>query len=168
MGESIEQFIARRRLELENEAGSLRGQLAAIADEHQKLDLAATAVGASVFVSVAEKTFAPQNMKRVRNAKIGGIGKIQTMKNCILAILANHPQGLSALEIMPILNRELGSDYERSSISPQLSRLKGDGLIDLKAGIWTLSETVSAHIPSRESGMETPGDDTPGPINESN
>ena len=100
-------------------------------------------------------------MQRARNAKVGGIGKMQTMKNCILAILANHPRGLSALEIMPILNRELGSNYERSSISPQLSRLKGDMLIDLKAGIWTLAnsgdrEIEAPHFKLEEVGVRPP------------
>ena len=70
-----------------------------------------------------------------------------TIKQGVLQVLRRAaPQGLSANEIRSRLQTELGMDYERTSLSPQLSRLGAAGQIRLEQGRWFLA--------AKENGSE--------------
>jgi hypothetical protein len=63
-----------------------------------------------------------------------------TIKQAVLEVLKDRPEGMTALEILAEINRRffVGS-IMRTSLSPQLSRLKDrDEKIDLKGNRWFL------------------------------
>lgn len=59
----------------------------------------------------------------------------------MLEILGDHANGMPALDILAALNRRLGTDYPRTSLSPQLSRLKSEGKVTLDGSLWSLVKT---------------------------
>jgi hypothetical protein len=63
-----------------------------------------------------------------------------TIKQAVIEVLKDHSEGMTALEILAEINtRYFGGSIIRSSLSPQLSRLKNDdGKIDLKGNKWFL------------------------------
>lgn len=76
-----------------------------------------------------------------------------TIKQGVLIVLQRvAPKGLSALSILERLRVELNMDYPRSSLSPQLSRLKGEGKLSLQGRMWYLKRSdgsgASASEPS--------------------
>jgi hypothetical protein len=63
-----------------------------------------------------------------------------TIKQAVLEVLKDHPEGMTALEILAQINtRYFGGDIPRTSLSPQLSRLKdNDQKIELTGNKWFL------------------------------
>lgn len=63
-----------------------------------------------------------------------------TIMQAVIEVLKDHPEGMTALEILAGINtRYFGGRIARTSLSPQLSRLKDrDGKIDLKGNKWFL------------------------------
>lgn len=61
-----------------------------------------------------------------------------TIKQGVLRVLESAPNGLSALGILERLRVDLEMNYERTSLSPQLSRLKAEGKIKLDGNVWSL------------------------------
>ena len=63
-----------------------------------------------------------------------------TIKQAVIEVLKDHLEGMTALEILAEINtRYFGGRIIRSSLSPQLSRLKDDdGKIDLRGNKWFL------------------------------
>lgn len=60
------------------------------------------------------------------------------IKGAVMSVLvATHPLGLTAQEILKALNDKRGIDLPRTSLSPQLSRLKRDNEVDVAEGVWT-------------------------------
>lgn len=64
-------------------------------------------------------------------------GEGETIKEKIKKILINHTNGLNCADILIRLNENSPKIYARTSLSPQLSRLRQDGIINLNRGIWT-------------------------------
>lgn len=67
-----------------------------------------------------------------------------TMKQASLEILRECPGGLATVDILQILNDRLKTEYPRSSLSPQLSRLRAEGKIYRQNGMWMLSGRIGA------------------------
>jgi hypothetical protein len=61
-----------------------------------------------------------------------------TIKQGILAVLADHPEGLLALDLLAHLNNRYPWKLARPSLSPQLTRLKREGRVIYDRGIWRL------------------------------
>jgi hypothetical protein len=61
-----------------------------------------------------------------------------SFQEMIRRILQNKPNGATAKEILDLIKQEFNLEVMRSSISPQLSRLKEKGEIELKSGVWKL------------------------------
>lgn len=136
--ESLEDFINRRVLAVDEEARVLRDALAVLEEERRKLMAAAEA--AANFAAkkadagpVVHIDGAPYEFKRSRP-----VAAEKTIKQAVLEILGDVRRGMTALEILPAVNAKLGVDYPRTSLSPQLSRLKNDGLIERKGIVWSL------------------------------
>lgn len=70
-----------------------------------------------------------------RSSKPRGKIKPKTIKADIMALLDNHHNGLTALEILSEL-RKNRSNLLRESLSPQLSRLKQSGWLVYNDGKW--------------------------------
>lgn len=72
---------------------------------------------------------------------IAGETPRMTIKEGVMQVLRQvAPRGLSALSILERLRVDLDMDYPRTSLSPQLSRLKQEGKIRLEGGVWFLNE----------------------------
>jgi hypothetical protein len=61
-----------------------------------------------------------------------------TIKEAVLAVLADHPEGLIALDLLARINARYGWTLVRPSLSPQLTRLKRDHKVVYLDGIWRL------------------------------
>ena len=74
------------------------------------------------------------------------------IKRLVLDVLESHPIGLKANSILAKINSKSSKPYLRTSLSPQLSRLKEDGYIMLEGKIWRLKkiEPLDA-TPGKES-----------------
>lgn len=77
-----------------------------------------------------------------------------TIKGAVLAVLADAPQGLIALDILRRINQRFGLGLVRTSLSPQLTRLKKAGAIDLHGSIWTTGPKFKK-APSKPADGET-------------
>lgn len=63
-----------------------------------------------------------------------------TIKQMVIATLREHlPNGATANEMLDAFLRNWGRKEMRTSLSPQLTRLKRDGKIDLHGKVWTLA-----------------------------
>lgn len=61
-----------------------------------------------------------------------------TIKDYVVQVLSESKRGMSALDILTAINERFGKDYDRTSLSPQLSRLRQDGVVGLRGPIWYL------------------------------
>jgi DNA-binding transcriptional ArsR family regulator len=134
MGESISEFILRRRGELTGEAEPLRERLRAIDSELRELKVAEDAI------KRAPPSLLPPSPLFNSDPSYFMTGRAPrgAIKKAIVRTLAGHPDGLDAMSILSDINRRDGTDYERTSLSPQLSRLKADGIVTLNGNIWSL------------------------------
>ena len=84
-----------------------------------------------------------------------------TFKEMIVSVLSEHGRGAQATEILGLIKTKFGKEIKRSSISPQLSRLKSEGVIDLDDKVWYLpehrvvQEVLGEAQPDLMPGMET-------------
>ena len=74
----------------------------------------------------------------------------------IVQVLAGRPQGATATDILQLIEAIFGKKIIRSSISPQLSRLKSAGVLILENNMWRLVNAPDAE--SADPGEE-PADD---------
>jgi hypothetical protein len=78
-----------------------------------------------------------------------------TIKDMVRQILRGRPDGLRAKELLKEIQDRFGVSIERTSLSPQLSRLRESGEITLENGRW-----YSLQIPMGElvppQGARTP------------
>lgn len=68
------------------------------------------------------------------------LAQSMTIKKLVVTALNEHLQnGATSQQLLDVFAREWGrTDIIRTSLSPQLSRLKSEGVIDLDGKIWTL------------------------------
>jgi hypothetical protein len=131
MIETLSEFIARRRQEIAAAEEALQEQLHALLEERLRLVRAETAI--------ASASAQPPNMPRQAKERRQPRGVI---KRAILRTLEYAPDGMDAVTILVTINNRLGSDFARTSLSPQLSRLKNDGFhrnwedLETRAGRW--------------------------------
>lgn len=73
----------------------------------------------------------------------------QTVADMAVEILKEHPEGLTANQILEIIHSRWMPELMRSSLSPPLSRLKHMGMVKLEDQLWKLH-----HSSRRESLFE--------------
>lgn len=61
-----------------------------------------------------------------------------TIKDAALLVLAEFPEGLLALDLVAKINERFDLKLVRSSLSPQLTRLKSDGKLINEGSLWLL------------------------------
>jgi hypothetical protein len=83
-----------------------------------------------------------------------------TIKEMILEVLNKHPDGGVADQIIEWVKVDYDADVPRSSMSPQLSRLKSEGLVYLnaKTNVWQSHRHFSRFKPL---AMFSPVEDAP-------
>lgn len=132
MSETLTDFISNRLTELKAREKPLRQELEEVVREIEQLQRAAEGAGIKVegFASIAAKP-AMQAAEFPRRSV-----PEKTIKEAVLSVLRDFPGGLTALEILNKINAHLGVSYPRTSLSPQLSRLKSDGLLRREGNVW--------------------------------
>lgn len=130
---TFEEFTRARYAALLQERALLLTQLRAVQKELGEIEKASKASGLQLVESQAQQGQVEDKVKKSN----------MTMKEASVEILKKYPEGLPATKILPELNKMLGANYVRSSLSPQLSRLKKDGTIYDIDGIWTLTKEAT-------------------------
>lgn len=157
MSETLEQFIVRRRGELDEETSKLQSQLRVVEAEREKIDKVAimfaadgidVAVQATPTAAVAFDGWGKSQSAREKSPKRVSEA---TIKEMVLDILEKEEGDLTALYILDRINSRTGIDYPRTSLSPQLSRLKAEGKIHREGRFWSLGGGPDVE--------ETPDDD---------
>jgi hypothetical protein len=128
MGETLHEFIMRRLQELDAMETPLRAQLDEIRRERIALKKSAKAVGSNI--PGATNQYAKENIDN----------QVKTIKEIVIEVLSKKPLGLTALDILSSINELTGMEYERTSLSPQLSRLKRDGRLKKDGIVWSLKK----------------------------
>ncbi|MGB9427086.1 MAG: hypothetical protein WCB09_11830 [Methylocella sp.] len=141
MLETLSEFIARRRQEIAEAEEALRDQLHALLEERLRLARAESA---------AAETSKDQRSVRQTKERRQPRGII---KRAILKTLEDAPEGMDALTILFTINYRLGSNFARTSLSPQLSRLKEDGFVILTRKIWKLAPCGDEEISPARSEL---------------
>lgn len=126
---TFEEFTKTRYASLQKARAELYAQLRIIQQEIESIEKASRASGLRLHETEAKAASTALDVKPARS---------MTMKEAAVEILRRHPNGLMATEILLEMNKMLNAEYERSSLSPQLSRLKHDGIVFDVKGRWIL------------------------------
>ena len=151
MAESLPTFIVRRLSELASEEKDVRANLRSIQEEQDQLHRAAQGAGIVIPADIesaldnATDDIYPMTKRKVSE---------KTIKETVIEILKEAGRPLTALQILPVINDRLNADYPRSSLSPQLSRLKADGLIELNGRNWCLASSFAKTNEAEEVTLE--------------
>lgn len=127
---SIRQYVKRRREEILDQISVLNAELRDIEIVESTLEM-----------SGPLNTELPERLESSAQGNSGAESvakEPKTIKEMVLQILAVRPAGETANAILHYLNDRFGRDIERTSLSPQLSRLKGEGKITRENGVWKL------------------------------
>lgn len=147
--ETLGDFIAHRRTVLRGMRESALQRLGEIDRELAQLDAAESAIAS------------PVSRARALIERLEGIRAPRgAIKKAIVRTLQEHPDGLDAISILREMNTRDGTSYERTSLSPQLSRLKADSFVRLEGNIWRLVPQ-SALFNQPEIGDDESADDNP-------
>lgn len=129
--QNIKDFIQVRLTELEDslvplhqKQAELAKEVAAVEAEIADLRNAAKAVGI-----VTGLQFRPLGVTRKT-------ATTPTIKEAALQVLSDYPDGLLALDLLAKMNDRFGLKLIRTSLSPQLTRLKREGKITNHGSTW--------------------------------
>lgn len=120
MAITLRDFIAQRETEI-------RGQQKALKAELRELQLAKAALEG-----------------QPTGANSAPSGTTATIKDMARDVLSGQPSGLNSSGILDAIQKRFGRDIERTSLSPQLSRLKEDGELILSGEVWFTAEHFKA------------------------
>ena len=134
MAETLTDFIIRRRAEIDLEETPLQERLAALRAEKTQLAKAAIAAGLEAKPDSGQEGPRRGRPPKVRRPQEG------TIKTHVIAILKEGGSGMTAGQILEKLRIQTGSTLLRSSLSPQLSRLKQEGYLELTGTHWHLPD----------------------------
>lgn len=148
MSESLKDFIARRRSELDAAEVVLQQQIDAIVSERAQLLKAALAAGIEV-VAVAGQAREGPSQSVPRSARVPE----KSIKEAVIEILTTQGKGMTAIDMLAEINQKFGTAYPRTSLSPQLSRLKNDGKIRRKGTIWRLAKCAPDKIEASDPNL---------------
>lgn len=113
---TLRDFISTRESEIKAQIKALRAELGDLKVAKSALDPHGSALGADS---------APSATK--------------TIKEMIRDVLKSNPQGLTSTEILIKINEFSARKIERTSLSPQLSRMKEDDEVTLQNNFWFLT-----------------------------
>lgn len=131
-------YMRKRRAELQERLDELRAQIGPIEFELKQAD-AAIALMTDVKPSGAEASRnAVAHFTRQQNPQAEHL----TIKELVLKVLAEHlPNGATSQQFLEVFAQKWGrTDIRRTSLSPQLTRLKDEGKVVLMGKQWMLPE----------------------------
>lgn len=118
---SVRDFLASREAELKEKKSAIVAELAEIKALKSALDGVSPAAG------------------RKKSAE-------PTIKDMIVEVLEDSPGGSTSDEIIAMVAEKYGKSVPRSSMSPQLSRLKNDDLVARESDKWLLPKFASQAV----------------------
>ncbi|MFG1271646.1 hypothetical protein [Xanthobacter flavus] len=137
--ETLASFIVRRRREILAAREALLAQIEALDSESDLIEKAAKAAGIVEEFEAVDRippTLGMRGPDRPRQR----ILPERTIKEAVVEILREARHGMTALQILPLVNERLNVDYPRTSLSPQLSRLKAEGVLLRDGIVWSLAK----------------------------
>jgi hypothetical protein len=126
MRSTLREFLASRR-------SGIKAEIAALRRELQEIDAAERAISGT-----AQSSPAPATVVSVA----GGL----SIKDKILAVLRDCPEGGDVATIIDLIQQQFGETIVKSSLSPQLSRLKGEGRVVTEHKIWRLAANTAPNV----------------------
>ena len=148
MTDGLRHFLEKRRSELLSQLAPLRAEQLAIEQKIEQLqfeldevDKAAAAIG---MVNGVQRD--------ARHKPKRGILREGTIKDFVVRVLSEHPGGLVALDILAAINEKFGTEYPRTSLSPQLSRLAKQGVLGRRGMVWYLKSANNESDDDGEAG----------------
>lgn len=138
--------IAKQRLALRLEILSLEGKISQLKDRLSRLDHSEAAYrgqSLTVFKAIGANNTAPEPAPT--------LSPKMTIQLMVLIVLEERPDGLIALDILKKINERFNKAYPRTSLSPQLSRLRQADQIHKKGKLWILGPAPLSD--SEASGM---------------
>lgn len=149
MGNNVREYLAERERQLEAEVSRLKATLGPIEAELADVKKARDALGLPPSSQAAIVTEA---FVKVALAA-AGLPQRPSMKEMTVAALRRHfSLGATAKELIRYFASAWGQTVERSSLSPQLSRLKAEGVVQLVGKHWILSPDQRREIESGDGG----------------
>jgi hypothetical protein len=150
--ESTRDILDRRERELMDKASKLRDQLAPIEKDLADIRRAKAALGMNVahspptdlMVNFATKKFdakALAGQTLAGQTLAGGYDPFErlTIKGLVIKALDEHfREGATTQQLSDFFRDAWGRNIERASLSPQLSRLQGDGAITRVGELWRI------------------------------
>ncbi|WP_144766955.1 hypothetical protein [Methylobacterium dankookense] len=125
-------LIARRE-ELKSQIDKLNSELNSIFPEIQEINAAAKAIGIQAI------NFSEDQDIRQEGSSPSTMGGI-SIKQAIRLVLNSSYSGLNSSDILDRANKEFwDGNLDRTSFSPQLSRMKRDGEVDLIDGLYRIT-----------------------------
>lgn len=115
---TLAEFLSNRRKEITAQIDALKAELS-------QIDAAQAAI------QPVEGASAP-----VAPAIGGGLAKLQPVKTLALRALDAHPDGLDTDAIIEVIESRFSRSVPKTSLAPELSRLKADGKVENVEGIW--------------------------------
>jgi hypothetical protein len=135
-------FVAAWLAKIEARETELRHELDMLGVERAKLFAIAKAAGVGEFAPA--KSIETANPVAVTRRK----RPVRTIKDAIVSVLADKRSGMTALEILDELADRFDMRIQRTSLSPQLSRLKDEGKVGRLGMIWSLITTETNEAPA--------------------
>jgi hypothetical protein len=165
----LQEFIRYRMRELSNEEATLRHRLSLVEAERDQLRAAAAAGGVAIEAEPAvplgggsahdpafdaeearEAASDPASLQAIEDEFSRLLGRPirrsipeKTIKEAVIDVLTDAGRGLMAIDILAAINKRFEMDYPRTSLSPQLSRLKSEGKLEREGMVWSLAKTSS-------------------------
>ncbi|WP_093151572.1 hypothetical protein [Thalassobaculum litoreum] len=120
---TLRDFIASRKAEIRQQISALRREI----DELERAEVAISEEGGSQSPRTGD---APQPAKG-------------TIKDMILQVLEDQGNGAESAEIIDMIKARFDVEVPRTSMSPQLSRLKANGLVGVVGKRWILPKHIN-------------------------
>jgi hypothetical protein len=132
---------------------ALRKQLKAIQSELQKVEAARQAIR-KVEARKDKENSLRAEQREVIHLRAKKPETNMTIKAMVFELLKGLPEGASAEELIERIAEDYKTEVPRTSISPQLSRMKDDGVLRrTENGIWLLIPGSGARITTSPSGQ---------------
>lgn len=142
MTSTVRDFLVARRAEIDAETGPLvareRELLQSLNDARSQLDRLFAERSEVVKAASALGLEFPPAVTREPSAEVALVSQERlSLQAMALKVIEEAPEGLSARDVLSRLNRRFNVSFPRTSLSPQLSRLKRAKRVVLRGGLWT-------------------------------
>ncbi len=146
MATSVKEFLIARRAEIDAEivpllareqealraAATARAEIDQLFADRDEVVRAASALGLD---------FPPPTNRERKTEPAKPRQQRLSLQGMALQVIQDAPEGLTSRDVLHRLNRRFNAAFPRTSLSPQLSRLKRQRLVTLRGGIWTANQS---------------------------